>query len=213
MATITYNLYASFVAALANKEIDWSGDDLRLTAHTSTYSPNAATHDYVDDLSNELSTGGGYTAGGVALASATITKTAADSWAQQWAASTAYLVGHIRRPTTGNGFVYRVAVAGTSDSGEPTWPTTIGETVTDGTVTWTCVGRSVISLDAADLSPAWASFSAGPFRHLVLSDRTPGSNATRPLIGYYSYGSDQTGGGGDFDITFDPAGIIAIPVP
>lgn len=214
MATIQFQLYASVMAALANKEIDWSGDDLRLTLHTNSYTPNLTTHDYVDDLANELSTGSGYTSGGMALSNATITKTVANSWSQAWAAATAYLVGQIRRPTTGNTYVYRVSVAGTSHATtEPTWPTTIGATVTDNGVTWTCVGKSVISLDADDLSPAWSSFEAGPFRHVVLSDRTPASAATRPLIGVYSYGSDQTGGGGAFTITFDPAGVIAIPVP
>jgi hypothetical protein len=68
-------------------------------------------------------------------------------------------------------------------------------------------------LDAADLAPAWASFSAGPFRHVVLSDRAQALATDQPLIGIYTFGSDQTGGGGDFDITFDAGGVIAIPVP
>ncbi len=55
-----------------------------------------------------------------------------------WAASTAYSLGAAARPTTRNGFVYEVTTAGTSGSTQPTWPTTAGATVTDGTVTWTC---------------------------------------------------------------------------
>ncbi len=55
-----------------------------------------------------------------------------------WEASTAYGLGQKVVPTTLNGYVYECTVAGTSDSGEPTWPTTIGNTVTDGTVTWRC---------------------------------------------------------------------------
>lgn len=55
-----------------------------------------------------------------------------------WEASTAYGLGQQVVPTALNGFVYEVTVAGTSDSGEPTWPTTIGGTVNDGTVTWRC---------------------------------------------------------------------------
>lgn len=37
-----------------------------------------------------------------------------------------------------NGFYYKCTVAGTSAVTEPTWPTTIGSTVTDSGVTWQC---------------------------------------------------------------------------
>lgn len=58
-----------------------------------------------------------------------------------WVASTAYSLGDTREPVTPNGNVYRVTTAGTSDSSEPTWPTSgIGNTVVDGTVTWTLLG-------------------------------------------------------------------------
>ena len=36
------------------------------------------------------------------------------------------------------GFAYDCTTAGTTDTIEPTWPTTVGTTVTDGTVVWTC---------------------------------------------------------------------------
>ncbi len=73
-------------------------------------------------------------------------KGAADSfyWANQqeaykfsaWQASQAYSVGDIRRPTTVNGRSYICTVAGTSDTSEPTWPTSEEQTVVDGGVTW-----------------------------------------------------------------------------
>lgn len=56
--------------------------------------------------------------------------------ASTWAASTAYAVGDVVFPTSSNGFVYECVTAGTSGSSEPTWPTTLGQQVTDGTVTW-----------------------------------------------------------------------------
>lgn len=57
----------------------------------------------------------------------------------KWEDTTAYGVGQQVVPTTLNGFVFECTVAGTSHATtEPTWPTTIGNTVTDGTVTWRC---------------------------------------------------------------------------
>ena len=53
-----------------------------------------------------------------------------------WAATTAYPISRVRSPTTPNGFVYQVIQAGTTGGAEPTWPTTAGQTVTDGTVIW-----------------------------------------------------------------------------
>ncbi len=57
--------------------------------------------------------------------------------ATTWAQSTAYTVGDIVKPTSVNGHYYRCTTAGISDATEPTWTTIIGNTVTDGSVTWT----------------------------------------------------------------------------
>lgn len=59
-----------------------------------------------------------------------------------WAASTAYSLGDIVIPTTPNGFKYKVTTAGTSNSTEPTWPTSIGGSVVDNTVTWECLAAT-----------------------------------------------------------------------
>lgn len=58
-----------------------------------------------------------------------------------WAATHAYvsvIPYSVVQPVTPNGFVYVCTVAGTSGSSEPTWPTSINATVTDGTCTWRC---------------------------------------------------------------------------
>ncbi len=61
-----------------------------------------------------------------------------------WVAATAYVVGDYVRPTslsTFTGYVYKCTIAGTSHATtEPTWPTTIGGTVTETgkTTTWEC---------------------------------------------------------------------------
>ena len=60
-----------------------------------------------------------------------------------WIANTAYAVDDIRIPTSANGYQYRCSVAGTSHAtNEPTWPTDLGVTVTDGTVTWEMDGNT-----------------------------------------------------------------------
>ena len=40
-----------------------------------------------------------------------------------------------------NAFVYKVTTAGTTASSEPTWPTTANQTVTSGSVTFTCIPK------------------------------------------------------------------------
>lgn len=72
--------------------------------------------------------------------------------APTWAAATDYFdtftvnylfsVRQLIVPTSGhwNGLVYQCTTAGKSHATtEPPWPTNIGDTVSDGTVTWTCV--------------------------------------------------------------------------
>ena len=55
-----------------------------------------------------------------------------------WAGTTAYALGDYVVPVTQNGFRYECTTAGTSGAGEPTWPTTVGDTVADNTAVWTC---------------------------------------------------------------------------
>lgn len=63
-----------------------------------------------------------------------------------WQPTTVYALGAFARPTSANGFNYEATTGGTSAGSEPTWPTTVGGTVVDGTVTWTC--RSTYVADA-----------------------------------------------------------------
>jgi hypothetical protein len=51
--------------------MDLLSDTLKLTLHTTTYAPAQTTNEVKADATNELSTGGGYTALGQALASKT----------------------------------------------------------------------------------------------------------------------------------------------
>lgn len=53
--------------------LDWDANTIKVTLHTSAYTPAQDTHDYAADLTNELTTTGGYTAGGQTLSSKTVT--------------------------------------------------------------------------------------------------------------------------------------------
>jgi hypothetical protein len=85
-----------------------------------------------------------------------------------WVADTATVLGTIRVPTTagGNGFRYRAsAVAGDTKTAavtEPTWPTTIGDTVVDDQVTWTCEGLDAVASTPVTLPTLTASANWTP---------------------------------------------------
>ncbi|WP_136617071.1 MULTISPECIES: baseplate hub protein [Mesorhizobium] len=60
--------------------------------------------------------------------------------ADAWADTTDYaLHGLVRRLTGAGIYWFKATVAGASGASEPTWPTTLGGTVVDGTVTWTAI--------------------------------------------------------------------------
>ena len=87
-----------------------------------------------------------------------------------WAASTAYVLGDFVEPTTHNGYKYECTTAGTSGSSEPSWPTTPGDTVTDGTVTWTC--RAYIYTYTAGASPETVYITGGTVSDISKSSTT-----------------------------------------
>lgn len=66
------------------------------------------------------------------------TITAVGKTASNWAATTAYAVGDRVKGTSSPTHIFVATAAGTSAGTEPTWPTTIDATVTNGTVTWRC---------------------------------------------------------------------------
>jgi hypothetical protein len=56
-----------------------------------------------------------------------------------WSGSTVYNVGAFVVPTTVNGYAYKATTYGITAAGEPSWPTTLTNTVVDGGITWECV--------------------------------------------------------------------------
>lgn len=141
--TFTGKLYGKVFTSLWNKEIDFDTDTINVGATTSTYTVDQDAHDYLNDITNEVS-GGGYAR--VALSSKTVTYTGATN-------------KHV--------------------------------------------------LDAADTDFATATFTA---RLWFIYDASPGSDATRPLIGYEQNDADITGGGGTLTIVWNASGIVEITV-
>lgn len=139
-------MYGSMLAKALNKEIDWDTDDIKVSLHTSTYVPDQDVHDYYDDVAATEVTGTGYTAGGISLATKTLTYDAANN---------------------------------------------------------------VIVLDAADVTWGASTITA---RYAVIYDNTPTTAATKPLLGYVDFVSDQSSTNGNFTITWDATGIFRLTV-
>jgi hypothetical protein len=109
MASLIYN---SAPDEMARGDIDFDTNTFKAMLVSSSYVPNKDTHDFRDDVTNEVS-GTGYTAGGVASA-VTVTKDTANDkvtiqfGAVSWASST----------ITARGCVYYKSRGGASSADE-----------------------------------------------------------------------------------------------
>lgn len=88
---VTCKAYAHALHSALLKLADLEDDEIKCMLCTSSYTPNQQTHDFKDDVTNEVE-GTGYTAGGVVLANvdvsvATLTITV-DADDPQWTSST-----------------------------------------------------------------------------------------------------------------------------
>jgi len=103
-----------------------------------------------------------------------------------WVGTTAYtateagdrLVGDRVSPTAHTGFIFACTTAGTSAASEPAWPTTVGDTVADGTVVWTAeralkfpgtvsAATNLISFTATGITVAADYFARGRIEWLT----------------------------------------------
>ncbi len=71
---------------------------------------------------------------------------------RSWTAGATFSVGQNVTPTkqNANGYYFLCVTAGTAGTVEPTWPSQLGATVTDGTVTWRCAATIAPLLKAGD---------------------------------------------------------------
>ena len=83
-----------------------------------------------------------------------------------------------------------------------------GQTLGSKTVTYDSA-NNVIILDAADTT--WSS-STITARYAVIYDDSGATAASKALIGYVDFSSDQSSTNGNFTITWDATGIVRITV-
>jgi hypothetical protein len=83
-----------------------------------------------------------------------------------------------------------------------------GATLTNAVMTYTAA-TNVLAFDGDDVSWPNSTLTA---RYAVIYDATPGTDATRPLIGYVDFGTDQTPSGSTFAIQWNASGIAAVTI-
>lgn len=108
---------------------------------------------------------------------AAVDNTLLPSGATTWAASTAVTTSSNVFPTTKNGYYYACTTAGTTGSTQPTWPTTPGATVTDGTAVWTCHAvQGKMSQNANAMSFPQSTGTQGTPGYLCIFDASTGGH-------------------------------------
>jgi hypothetical protein len=73
----TTKFYGKAGKHLAEAKIDWAADTIKVSLHTSSYTPNQDTDDFFDDATNQIAGSGGYTSGGQALTGKSVSYDAA----------------------------------------------------------------------------------------------------------------------------------------
>lgn len=134
----------------------------------------------------------------------------------QWAASTAYIVGDIRRqlaaPAQFNERCFRCTTAGTSGGTEPAWNLTAGSTTNDGTCVWTEVTGSTTYAWAAPhalirnaCQSGWLSLTvAGEI--IYVANNHNGLHATGVTTQFAT--NMQSGGGPTLILSVNPSGSV-----
>lgn len=84
---VTINFYNSYKDDLHKGTIDVTSDTLKVALCSSSYTPSAS-HNFFDDITNELTTTGGYTAGGATITSPTVTSGVFDAANTAWSSAT-----------------------------------------------------------------------------------------------------------------------------
>lgn len=115
-----------------------------------------------------------------------------------WRANEAYGLGEYIRPNRATGYSYECTTAGSSGAREPVWPTSIGATVPDGSVTWTCApaaanGVTAISAPTASSEPtglAITNVSVSESTKILATYSAPGSTFGQDFDAVFSFTLD-----------------------
>lgn len=145
-----------------------------------------------------------------------------DPTSTAWAATTAYAVDDKVR--IGDGEFLQVTTAGTSSDTAPTVPTNVGDTVTDGTVTWTRIAPTPDQLAEAKLvllgairrwidagAGALQSQTAGPFGMTVDTRQRTGFNLWPSEISSLQEVCSSGGEAKAFSIDTAPTSSVHMP--
>jgi hypothetical protein len=193
-------VYGHAIPKAFSGDINFLTDSIKVALLGNGYTPDLGLNTEWGDISSTEITGTGYTAGGVAITSPTITVTDANSWGLTWASSHNYVSGDVVKPVGGNGYLYMCVVAGESGGSAPSFPTVIGETVTDGGVTWCCMGKVITVFSSAAVSWTGATFTA---YYAVLYDAQSGTYSSEPLINLQTFATAESVTGATFTLTPD----------
>ncbi|MDO8415485.1 MAG: hypothetical protein Q7S87_04670 [Agitococcus sp.] len=123
----------------------------------------------------------------------------------KWLPNTTYAPYQYVQPTVENGYQYMVIDGGISASIEPTWPTTVNNTVNDGSIEWQCIaaterlplvvgrledGSPAVFIDTAFIKNA--SITSAKIGNLVADKITTGDlNANIRILQKLWYGFDE----------------------
>lgn len=195
---MTTSAYANIIPQALAGNIKLPIDATNLALLTSAYTPNFVTDVHWADISSHEAAGTGYTTGGLLLAHPALTLIQANSWAASWAAGHPQNYADIIRPSAPNGYLYMAANTGTTGGHVPTWPTVAGASVTDGTISWVCLGSwaTVYKTDPA----FWSSLTLTA-RYAVLYD-----TVSNVLLACQDFGSPQSPAAQPLQVSPDPVG-------
>lgn len=90
---VTAKWYDLGLRAVASGSINWTSDTIKVSAHSSAYTPVQATDQFFTDATNELTTANGYTAGGATLGTKSVAAGATAAVAALKAAATTWTPG------------------------------------------------------------------------------------------------------------------------
>lgn len=197
----TGQLYSHFQYSLLTGAVNYTSDKLKVGLLSSAYVPNLYTHQHWSDVSGSEVSGSGYTAGGASVSGASVTVTSASVWSPVWAGFTAYNYGQIIAPNSYTGYVYRCVGAGTSGGSAPSFPTTEGLTVADGSVTWATAGNAVTVATSSIVQ--WSNLTVTA-SYAVLYDAQQSAASVQPLIALQTFAAPQSPVNVTFQLSPDP---------